>query len=89
MMKKIQDCKCAASTHHTCHGIYYTRRLTGVCIPSVANIVKVHAPIILFFVLDSAPIVAHSCADSLLCGPSQPGSSKGNKTTNIFHYSCQ
>ena len=59
-------------------------------VPTISsNIVKVHAPIILFFVLDSAPIVAHSCADSLLCGPSQPGSSKGNKTTNIFHYSCQ
>ena len=28
-----------------------------------SNIVKVHAPIILLFVLGSAPIVAHSCAD--------------------------
>ena len=34
-MKKLQDCKCAASTYHTCHGIYCTRRLTGACLQSV------------------------------------------------------
>jgi hypothetical protein len=27
VMKKLQNCKCAASTHHTCHGIYCTRWL--------------------------------------------------------------